>query len=208
MSGKCALQTSHHFLLFSGYRGFSNQRIHEPLQEELQDSKFLGLGYGKTESHNSVPPIKTDPFQKGPRLGPVHQLVRLEKSPVKLRPKLETRFRLSSTQPHKAVTPTMMSDQFKQAIVKHWPPLRKGEGCQVRGGLHGSAGQIGAVLSTRWIKPFKGSKIPWNYSQRLTCEASHVQLPEALVYLQVTEVRWSHVEYQRYYINQGNKQIQ
>ena len=107
-SGKCALQTSHHFLLFSGYRGFSNQMIHELPQEKLQNSKFLGLGYGKTEPHNSVPPIKIDPFQKDPRLCPVYHLVRSEKSLVRLRPKLKTRFRLSSTQPHKAVTPTTM----------------------------------------------------------------------------------------------------
>ena len=107
-SGKCALQTSHHFLLFSGYRGFSNQMIHELPQEKLQNSKFLGLGYGKTEHHNSITPIKIDPFQKDPRLCPVYHLVRSEKSLVRLRPKSETCFQLSSTQPHKAVTPTTM----------------------------------------------------------------------------------------------------
>ena len=82
--------------------------IHELPQEKLQNSKFLGLGYGKTEPHNSVPPIKIDPFQKDPRLCPVYHLVRSEKSLVRLRPKLKTRFRLSSTQPPKAVTPTTM----------------------------------------------------------------------------------------------------
>ena len=91
--------------------------IHELPQEKLQNSKFLGLGYGKTEPHNSVPPIKIDPFQKDPRLCPVYHLVRLEKSLVRLRPKSETCFWLSSRQPHKAVTPTTMCGWLKQVIV-------------------------------------------------------------------------------------------
>ena len=75
------------------------------------------LGYGKTELHNPVPPIKIDPFLKDPRLCPVYHLVRLERSLVKLRPKSETRLWLSSRQPHKAVTPTTMCGWLKQVIV-------------------------------------------------------------------------------------------
>ena len=41
----------------------------------------------------------------------------MEKSLVRLRPKSETRFWLSSRQPHEAVTPTTMCGWLKQVIV-------------------------------------------------------------------------------------------
>ena len=66
------------------------------------------LGYGKTELHNLVPPIRIEPFLKDTRLGPVYHLVRLEKSLVKLRPQSETCFWLSSRQPYRAITPITM----------------------------------------------------------------------------------------------------
>ena len=75
------------------------------------------LGYGKTEPHNPVPPIKIEPFLKDPRLCPVYHLVRLEKSLVKLRPQSETRFWLSSRKPHKAITPITMCRWLKEVIV-------------------------------------------------------------------------------------------
>ena len=75
------------------------------------------LGYGKTESHNQVQPIKIEPLLKDPRLCPVFHLVRLERSLVKLRPKSETRFWLSSKQPHQAITPSTMCGWLKQVIM-------------------------------------------------------------------------------------------
>ena len=75
------------------------------------------LRYGKTESHNPVPPIKIEPFLKDPGLCPVFHLVRLERSLVKLIPRSETRFWLSSKQPHQAITPTTMCGWLKQVIL-------------------------------------------------------------------------------------------
>ena len=43
--------------------------------------------------------------------------MRLERSLVKLRPKSETRFWLSSKQPHQAVTPSTMYGWVKQVIT-------------------------------------------------------------------------------------------
>ena len=46
-----------------------------------------------------------------------------------------------------------------------------------------------------WGSPWQcGPDWSSSINKRLTCEASHVQLPEALDYLQVTEVRWSLVQ--------------
>ena len=75
------------------------------------------LGYGKTEPHKPVPPIKIEPFLKDPRFCPVYHLVRLEKRLVKLRPQSETRFWLSSRQPYKAITPVTMCRWLKEVIV-------------------------------------------------------------------------------------------
>ena len=45
---------------------------------ELDMNKFTcqPLGYGKTESHKPVPPIRIEPFHLDPRLCPIYHLVR------------------------------------------------------------------------------------------------------------------------------------
>ena len=86
-------------------------------QLDMREFTCQPQGYGKTETHNPVPPIKIEPFLKDPRLCPVYHLVRLEKSLVKLRPQSETRFWLSSRKPHKAITPITMCRWLKEVIV-------------------------------------------------------------------------------------------
>ena len=77
---------------------------------ELDMNRFTcqPLGYGKTESHNPVPPIRIEPFQQDPRFCPVYQLVGLDKRLKKLRPMTEPRFWLSSKTPQKAISPSMI----------------------------------------------------------------------------------------------------
>ena len=74
------------------------------------------VGYGKSELHNLVPPIRIEPFLKDTRLCPVYHLVRLEKSLVKLRPQSETRFWLPSRKPYKMITSITMCRYGSTAV--------------------------------------------------------------------------------------------
>ena len=97
------------------------------------------LGYGKTESHNPTPPIRIEPFLKDPRLCPVYHLVRLEKILRKLRSSSETRFWLSSKQPHQAITPSTMCGWLKEVI-------------SASGSLHGTARDVRSVGATTAVQ--------------------------------------------------------
>ena len=44
---------------------------------DMNGFTYQPLGYGKTESHNPVPPIRIEPFHQDPILCPVYHLVRL-----------------------------------------------------------------------------------------------------------------------------------
>lgn len=127
------------------------------------------LGYGKTESHNPVPPIKVEPFLKDPRLCPVYHLVRLEKILGKLRSKSDPRFWLSSKQPHQAITPSTMCGWLKEVI-------------RDSGSLSGSARDVRSVgASTAVQAKFDIKQIMeaanW---QRLTTLQRHYFKPQSL----------------------------
>ena len=92
------------------------------MQENFQQLSMEGLtcqplGYGKTEAHNPVPPIRVKPFLKDPRLCPVYQMVILERILGKLRPKSVMGFWLSSKSPHKPITPSTMCGLLKEVIL-------------------------------------------------------------------------------------------
>ena len=127
------------------------------------------LGYGKTEPHNPVPPIKIEPFLKDPRLCPVYHLVRLKRSLVRLRPKSKTRFWLSSRQPHQAVTPTTMCGWLKQVILD-------------AGSLSGTARDVrsvGASTAVQARMDIKGIMEAANW-QRLVTLQRHYFKPQSL----------------------------
>ena len=84
---------------------------------DMNGFTYQPLGYGKTESHNPVPPIRIEPFQQDPRFCLVYQLVGLDKRLKKLRPKTEPRFWLSSKTPHQAISPSTKCDWLKEMIT-------------------------------------------------------------------------------------------
>ena len=76
------------------------------------------LGYGKTEMHNPVPPMKIDPLTSDQLLCPVKHLIGLEKRLKSLRCADERRFWISAKKPYKAVTSRTMCTWLKEIIVK------------------------------------------------------------------------------------------
>lgn len=127
------------------------------------------LGYGKTEAHSPVPPIRIEPFLKDPRLCPVYHLVRLERILSKLRSKSEQRFWLSSKQPHQAITTSTMCGWLKEVILDS-------------GSLSGTARDVRSVGATTAVQAkFDLRRIMeaanW---QRLTTFQRHYFKPQSL----------------------------
>ena len=77
----------------------------------LDESGFTcqPLGFGKTEQHKPVPPIRIEPFQSNPNLCPVLHLINLERRLAKLRPQSVKHFWITSRRPFKAISPVTMS---------------------------------------------------------------------------------------------------
>ena len=130
------------------------------------------LGYGKTEAHNPVPPIRVKPFLKDPRLCPVYHLVRLERILGKLRSKSVTGFWLSSKCPQKPITPSTMCGWLKEVIL--YAGSMEGTARDVR-----SVGASTAVHARFNIKQIMEAA-NW---QRLTTFQRHYFKPQSLASL-------------------------
>ena len=74
------------------------------------------LGYGKTEMHNPVPPMKIDPLTSDQLLCPVKHLIVLEKRLKSIRGVDERRFWISAKKPYKAVTSRTMCTWLKKLL--------------------------------------------------------------------------------------------
>ena len=86
---------------------------------QLDESGFTcqPLGFGKTEQHRPVPPIKIEPFQSNPNLCPVLHMCNLERRLVKFRPQSVKQFWITSRRPFKAISPITMSRWLQDVIL-------------------------------------------------------------------------------------------
>ena len=86
---------------------------------QLDESGFScqPLGFGKTEIHRPVPPIRIEPFQSNPNLCPVLHMINLERRLVKLRPQSVKQFWITSRRPFKAISPVTMSTWLQDVIL-------------------------------------------------------------------------------------------
>ena len=86
---------------------------------QLDESGFScqPLGFGKTETHRPVPPIRIEPFQSNPNLCPVLHMINLERRLVKLRPQSVKQFWITSRRPFKAISPVTMSRWLQDVIL-------------------------------------------------------------------------------------------
>ena len=91
---------------------------------QLDESGFTcqPLGFGKTEQHKPVPPIRIEPFQTNPSLCPVLHLVNLERRLAKLRPQSVKHFWITSKRPFKAISPVTMSRWLQDVILDAGSP--------------------------------------------------------------------------------------